>query len=55
MKLGAKVKTFSTIFEDNQGVVALANVPKLNPRTKNIAVKYHFFREHISKGSIAIE
>ena len=54
MKLGAKVKTFSTIFEDNQGAVALANVPKLNPRTKHIAVKYHFFREHISKGSIAV-
>ena len=33
----------------------MANVPKLNPRTKHIAVKYHFFRENISKRRITVE
>jgi len=27
----------------------------MRPRTKHIAVKYHFFREHIQNGNINIE
>ena len=38
-----------TIFEDNNGALALATAPKLTPRTKHIAVKYHFFKEHIGE------
>jgi hypothetical protein len=38
----------STVFEDNNGVLALATAPKLTPRTKHIAVKYHFFKSHIA-------
>ena len=43
----AKVK--SKVFEDNNGALTLANAPKMNPRTKHIAVKYHHFRECIGK------
>ena len=50
-----KTKSTSTAFEDNQGAIGLANSPKLSPRTKHIAVKYHFFRENIAKGEISIE
>ena len=39
----------STVFEDNNGALGLATSPKLTPRTKHIAVKYHFFRSHISE------
>ena len=37
----------STVFEDNNGCLSLAKAPKLTPRTKHIAVKYHFFKSHI--------
>ena len=36
-----------TVFEDNSSAIQLANVPKMTPRSKHIALHYHFFREHI--------
>jgi hypothetical protein len=46
--------TYSTIFEDNQGCVELANAPKLRPRTKHISLKYHHFHSHVARGDIKI-
>ena len=40
-------KVFATCFEDNAGCLELAKAPKLRPRTKHIAVKYHHFRSHV--------
>ena len=37
----------STIFEDNNGAIGLATSPKMTPRTKHIAVKYHWFKDMI--------
>ena len=47
----------STIFEDNQACLSLAtsDPPKLTPRSKSIAVKYHWFREHLEPGVIDIK
>ena len=42
------------VFEDNNGVIGLAKVPKIRTRTKHITFKYHYFREHIRKGLIKI-
>ena len=39
----------STVFEDNNGALQLAQSPKISPRTKHIAVKYHFFRDKIGE------
>jgi len=39
----------STVFEDNNGALGLATSPRITPRTKHIAVKYHFFRNKIGK------
>jgi len=47
--------TFSTVFEDNKGCVELANAPKMRPRTKHIALKYHHFRSHVASGDIKIK
>jgi len=46
----------STVFEDNQGCLSLVNVPKMSPRNKYLALKYHFFRSHIgeAKGIVAV-
>ena len=42
------------LFEDNNGAIELAKAPKIRPRTKHIALKYHHFREHVQKGLIEI-
>ena len=40
-------KVYAKCFEDNTGCLDLAKTPKLRPRTKHIAVKYHHFRSHV--------
>ena len=42
------------LFEDNNGAIELAKAPNIHPRTKQIAFKYHHFREHVRKGLIEI-
>ena len=42
------------VYEDNRGALELAKVPKMRPRTKHIALKYHHFREHVKNGLIRI-
>ena len=36
----------STIFEDNNGAISTETSPKMTPRTKHIAVKYHFVKQY---------
>jgi hypothetical protein len=43
---GAGVTVKSTIFEDNNGAIATATSQKLTPRTKHIAIKYHFVKQY---------
>ena len=42
------------LFEDNRGAYELAKAPKMRPRTKHIAIKYHHFREVVSNNTIRI-
>ena len=44
-----------TIFEDNKGCIDLVNVPKIRPRTKHIALKYHHFRSFVQNNTISIQ
>ena len=39
----------SQVFEDNNGALILAESPRMTPRTKHIAVKYHWFRDNIGE------
>jgi hypothetical protein len=39
-------------FEDNSGALEMANVHKLRPRTKHLAVSWHHFRHHVTNGDI---
>ena len=50
-----EVVTHSTVFEDNKGCIDLANSPKMRPRTRHIATRYHHFREHVRQGQIRIK
>ena len=39
----------STVFEDNQACLSIVNSPKMSPRNKYLALKYHFFRSEIGE------
>ena len=43
-----------TVFEDNDGALELANVPKMRARTKHINSQYHHFRSFVSRKLISI-
>jgi hypothetical protein len=43
-----------TLFKDNVGAETLAKAPKMTPRTKHIAIKYHHFREAVRSGVLKI-
>ena len=45
---------YCKIFKDNNNVLELARALKTRPRTKNIAIKYHYFRAHIESRKISI-
>jgi hypothetical protein len=47
----------STVWEDNNGALALANkeAPMMTPRSKHIAIKYHWFRDKIRPGEIEVK
>ncbi len=42
------------VFEDNTSCITVAKAPSMTPRTKHIALKYHFFRAHVKSGLISI-
>ena len=44
-----------SIFEDNKGCIDLVNTPRMRPRTKHIALKYHHFRSHVKNKLISIQ
>ena len=51
----SKAKVKCTAFEDNNGALDLALVPKMRPRTKHINIKYHHFRSAVRTGRISVE
>ena len=46
----------TTIYEDNEGVLKLANteLPRVTPKSKHFAVKYHWFRQHVMSGELRV-
>ena len=42
-----KFVSSSTIYEDNNGSIVVATSPRITPSSKHIAVKYHWFRQHV--------
>ena len=44
-----------TIFEDNNGCIAIANNPTDHKRSKHIDIKYHFSREKIEQKEVKLE
>ena len=53
--MGFEQKTPTTIYEDNQGAIALSKNTKNSTRVKHIGVQYHFIRERVETGEIQLE
>ena len=49
------LKIHCTVFEDNSGVLELARLPKMRPRTKHINQSFHHFCEHVEHQDIIIK
>ena len=47
-------KIHCKVFEDNEGAIELAKSPKMRPRTKYLNVKYHHFRDLVTRGIVQI-
>ena len=39
----------STIYEDNNGSIVVATIPRMTPTSNHISVKYHWFRQHFGR------
>ena len=44
-----KFMSRSTIYEDKNGAIVVATIPRMTPTSKHIAVKYHWFRKNVEK------
>ena len=44
-----KFVSSSTVYEDNNGAIVVATDARMTPSSKHIAVKYHWFRQHVGK------
>ena len=53
--VGYKQRHPTTIYEDNQGAIALSKNAKSHPHTKHIHIKYNYIREAIEKGQVRVE
>ena len=42
-----KLVSSSTVYEDNNGSIVVATIPRMTPSSNHIAVKYHWFRQHV--------
>ena len=49
--------TISTVWEDNNAALTLANtpMPKLAPKSKTFAIKYHWFRTMVEQGEVEVK
>jgi len=52
-----RLTKLSTVWEDNNGALKMANAsyPNMTPRSKHIAVKYHWFHSKLKPGEIEVK
>ena len=54
-ELNINLRYATILFSDNQAAKAIAEDPVIHKRTKAIGIQYHFVREAIAEGIVAIE
>ncbi|POM68330.1 Integrase catalytic core protein [Phytophthora palmivora] len=53
--LGYENKGTTTIYQENQGCIALAKNPAYHTRTKHIDIKFHFLHEKVESKTVELE
>lgn len=53
--IAEKKEEGTKLYCDNKSAIAIGKNPVSHDRTKHIAIKYHFIRESIEKGEVALE
>ncbi len=53
-ELGMPQMSATTLFEDNQPCIQIANNPGTSARTKHIALRYHAVRERVANGEVKL-
>jgi hypothetical protein len=53
--IGALQRNATTIWEDNQGAIALAQNAGYHARTKHVDIRHHFIRENVERGTVTVE
>lgn len=53
--MGALQRNATTIWEDNQGAIALAQNAGYHARTKHVDIRNHFIREKVERGTVTVE
>ncbi|KAE9015726.1 hypothetical protein PR002_g13843 [Phytophthora rubi] len=53
--MGMLQRNATTIWEDNQGVIALAQNAGYPARTKHVDIRHHFIRENVERGTVKVE
>ena len=54
IEASSECRTHFKLFEDNNGALTTAQVPRITARNQHFAVKCHFFRDHVSRGNIQV-
>ena len=49
-----KPQVHCKVFEDNSGAIVMATEHKMRPRTKHLNIKYHHFRDYVTRKEITI-
>ena len=47
-------KIHCKVFEDNEGAIEIAKVPKMRPRMQHLNIKYHHIREEVKIETVSI-
>ncbi|KAE8909416.1 Retrovirus-related Pol polyprotein from transposon TNT 1-94 [Phytophthora fragariae] len=53
--MGTLQRNATTIWEDNQGAIALAQNAGYHARTKHVDIRHHFIRENVERGTVKVE
>ncbi|KAE8914091.1 hypothetical protein PF005_g23366 [Phytophthora fragariae] len=53
--MGTLQRNATTIWEDNQGAIALAQNAGYHARTKHVDIWHHFIRENVERGTVKVE
>ncbi|KAE8883223.1 Retrovirus-related Pol polyprotein from transposon TNT 1-94 [Phytophthora fragariae] len=53
--MGTLQRNATTIWEDNQGAIALAQNAGYHGRTKHVDIRHHFIRENVERGTVKVE